>query len=293
MRVGAVGGQSLLVEGERVEAAPAPYPAAMSLERVLAAGPALMPFVTGGYPRLEETARLLPALARAGARAIEIGFPFSDPIADGPIIAQSMSEALRIGTTPARIFEMVRSVRASTPAALLAMVSCSIVQRMGGETFVEQAAGAGFDGLIVPDIDLSDARQLADRCRERGLAFTVLVAPTSPPERLRRIAELCSGFLYVLARVGITGERGAIPSDLAQRIAVLRGITDLPLAVGFGISDAAQVRAVLEVADAAIVGSALVRRMSEAHAQGRDAVAAATDFVAELAAAVPSAGART
>ncbi|MDY7110315.1 MAG: tryptophan synthase subunit alpha [Planctomycetota bacterium] len=244
---------------------------------------ALMPFLTAGYPSMDVTAEAIPALEEAGASIVELGVPFSDPIADGPVIAESMHQALLRGVTPAHVFEAVRSVRSRTSMGLIAMVSHSIVDRMGAERFIEDATEAGIDGLIVPDIDLDAARDVKILADDRDLSFSLLVAPTTNEQRLAQIVDLCTGFVYVLARVGITGERDAAP-QVAQRVQTLRNITDLPLAVGFGISKAEHVKAVTESADAAIVGSALVRRMGEA----KDPVAAARQFVSELAAGLAS-----
>ncbi|MFO0963136.1 MAG: tryptophan synthase subunit alpha [Phycisphaerales bacterium] len=244
---------------------------------------ALLPFVTAGYPNLAATEALLPRLARAGGSIIEVGIPFSDPIADGPVTAESMHEALVAGCTPAKVFESVRRVRAQVPAALVAMVSDSIVDRMGTEAFTRAAAEAGFDGLIVPDIDLADAPRLRAACDAAGLACTLLVAPTSGPERVQRIVAECTGFVYALARVGITGERSGTP-DVAPIVQRIRAATTLPVAVGFGLSSAEQVRAVLQHADGAIVGSAIVRTMRDAIAAGADPVAEAEALVQRLAA---------
>ena len=251
----------------------------------------LMPFITGGFPSPEVTAAVLPELQRAGASIVEIGFPFSDPIADGPVIASSMHEVLERGGTPRDIFDAVREVRSSISIGLVAMVSQSIVQRMGVDRFLGDAAGAGFDGLIVPDADLAEAGSLARAATSRGMTFSMLVAPTTSADRLGRIVQLCSGFVYLLARVGITGERGNFAAArLADRVAEVRALGralgELPVAVGFGISTAEHVRAVVEVADAAIVGSALVRRMAEAS----DPVAAAGEFVRSLAAGLDGPG---
>lgn len=240
-----------------------------------------MPFITAGYPSLEVTAKALPALERAGAAIVELGFPFSDPIADGPVIASSMHEALKAGVTPRKIFELVKRVRANTRMGLISMVSDSIVTRIGPEHFVTEAAAAGFDGLIVPDIDLEAAKPLAGLARLHGLTFTLLIAPTTATKRVSQIVNLCSGFVYVLARVGVTGESNQLDlAHLSERIAVIRQHSDLPIAVGFGVSTPAQAAAVAAIADAVIVGSALVRRMG----QVAPAAAAATagDFVSEL-----------
>ena len=248
-------------------------------------GLGVIPFVTAGYPSLASTSGLLPRLAAAGARVIEVGIPFSDPIADGPVIAESMHRALAAGCTPFKVFEAVRAARAGVDASLAAMVSHSIVARIGMASFVGQAREAGFDAMIVPDVDLDDAPALRTSCDANGMALTLLVAPTSPVERIRRITELCSGFVYALARVGITGERTDLP-DIAPLVARVRACTERPVAVGFGISTPEHVRAVLQHADGAIVGSALVRRMREAVDAGRPAEDAAERLVASLAAAV-------
>ena len=243
--------------------------------------PAVLPFVTAGYPNLASTAALLPRLSAVCGSIIEVGIPFSDPIADGPVIAESMHEALVAGCTPEGVFAAVRAVRAQVQCALVAMVSVSIVDRMGAERFAREAAAAGFDGLIVPDIDIEDAPALRAACDAAGITCTLLVSPTSSPERIARITALCSGFVYALARVGITGERSDAP-DVAPLIARIRATTALPIAAGFGISTAAHVAAVTAHADGAIVGSALVRRMREAIAAGRSPEDAAVELVTSL-----------
>lgn len=246
----------------------------------------LMPFVTGGFPSLKVTAEVLPALEAAGAHMVEIGIPFSDPIADGPVIAQSMHQALRAGVTPMDIFDMVRSVRGTVSMGLIAMVSTSIVTKVGKREFTSLVRRAGFDGLIVPDADTEGgaagpAGRLARAAAEEGLTCSFLIAPSSSAARIRTLASMSSGFVYVLARVGITGERDEAP-DVAGRIAQVRQATDLPIAVGFGISNPEHARAVGRHADAVIVGSALVRRMGESP----DPVAAAAEFTASLAEAL-------
>ena len=240
-----------------------------------------MPFVTAGFPSMQATEDVIPVLESAGASIVEVGFPFSDPIADGPVIAQSMARALAAGVTPRDIFAAVRRIRSLTNIGLLAMVSDSIITRIGPERFVCDAAEAGFDGLIVPDVDLEAARPLSGLARLHKLSFTLLIAPTTSAERIRQIASLCSGFIYVLARAGITGERDQLDiAALGERIALIRRCTDLPLAVGFGVSRPEHVAAIRQVADAAIVGSALVRTMDQSSAAA--AVEAAGRFVQSL-----------
>ncbi len=247
--------------------------------------PLLMPFVTAGHPSLSVTERVLPRLEAAGASVVELGIPFSDPIADGPVIAEAMHEALTAGVRPGDVLELVRRVRPTLSIGLVAMVSCSIVERSGGAAFIHAAADAGIDGFIVPDVDPGVAAGYSAACAERDLAFAMLVAPTTPPERVARLVGLCRGFVYLLARTGITGERDAAPDVAAGLAAVRAHAPDLPVAVGFGISRPEHVAAVTSgehAADAAIVGSALVRRMAAAD----DPVAEAERFTAELASAV-------
>lgn len=244
----------------------------------------LLPFVVGGHPSLDVTRAVLPKLAAAGAGVIEVGIPFSDPIADGPVIAAAMHEALESGVTPAAILDLVRDVRGEVDAGLVAMVSVSIVDRLGGPDFIARTAEAGFDGFIVPDCDATSAPPLRDACRAHDLAFAMLIAPTTSDARIAELCGLSEGFVYLLARAGITGESGAAP-EIAARIDAVRARTDLPIACGFGISTPDHVRTVLESADGAIVGSALVRRMEQA-GPGTAADEAAR-FTADLAGVLP------
>lgn len=259
---------------------------------------ALMPFVCAGSPTLEATEGVLEALGGCGASIVEVGIPFSDPIADGPTIASAMHRALVEGVTPRKVLEVVSRVRAKTELGLVAMVSVSIVGRMGAERFAKECAGAGFDGVIIPDVPVDEAGEMTGVFGDAGLTMSLLVSPTTKPERVERIVKSCTGFVYVLARTGITGEGGGRgteapeSSGLGARVELMRGMTDLPLACGFGISSAAQVRAVVHEAgaDAAIVGSALVSRMLEAHDRGEDSVSAGGAFVRELSEGVRGAG---
>jgi len=254
----------------------------------------LMPFVCGGYPTVESTAGAIGALARAGASVIEVGIPFSDPIADGPTIAAAMHEALVAGVTPRDVMSAVERARSGGDGAgvgVVAMVSVSIVGRIGAKRFVADARSAGFDGFIFPDAPLEESEDLIGLSREAGLVTSLLVAPTTDPERAARIARACTGFVYLMARVGITGDAPGAAVDTAgirKRVDELRGATDLPIACGFGISTPEHVSAVVSDsaggADAAIVGSALVKRMGRAAAEGRDPVEAAESFALRLAA---------
>lgn len=230
---------------------------------------ALMPFVTAGDPDLNTTALLLDAMQQAGASVVELGFPFSDPIADGPVIQDSMALALSRGVRPSGILEMVAANRARWKLGLVAMVSYSIVHKWGADRFVAQAAAVGIDGFIFPDLPLEESEPVRRLASQAGLIVSLLIAPHTPIERARQIAQASSGFVYLMARAGVTGERGELPVELADRISALRQVTDLPITVGFGISSPQQVKQVVQLADAAIVGSAIVRRI----AQGRSLAA--------------------
>lgn len=250
---------------------------------------ALAPFLTAGDPDLGTTAALLEALPARGADLIELGIPYSDPIADGPVIAASYTRALGGGKVNlAGILAMVRAWRAkNSTTPVVAMVSYAIVYRRGPEAFLDAAAEAGFDGLIVPDLPVEESEALGGLVRARGLTLTLLATPTTPRERALQIAKASSGFLYYVSVAGITGERRELPPELVENVGWLRGQTSLPIAIGFGISAPDQVRTLAPVADAVIVGSALVRRIHEAAGRPTaEIVEAAGDYVASLAAAV-------
>lgn len=239
----------------------------------------LMPFVCGGYPSLEQTGAMIEAAERAGASVVEVGVPYSDPIADGPVIASAMHDALTAGLRVDRLFEAVRAVRERVSIGLVSMVSVSIVNGVGGaERYCAMAREAGFDGLIVPDAPLEESGPLVSATAEAGLTLSLLISPSTPEKRAEAIAAKCGGFIYLLARAGITGERDRAP-EVGERVRALRSMTDLPIACGFGISTPGHVRAVVEHADAAIVGSALVKRQGAA----ADPVAETEAFLRELA----------
>ena len=244
---------------------------------------ALMPFVVAGFPSPHMLAATLQSLQKAGSSIVEIGIPFSDPIADGPVISQAMDLALRLGATPAAILQEVAAARAQLTIGIVAMVSVSIVQRQGNEKFVHALADAGFDGIIIPDLDLDCAAPLFAAAKDRGMSMSMLISPLTPPERITKIIALCRGFVYLLSRAGITGEQTGAP-DVAEFVKRVRAQTNLPLAVGFGISTPEHVRAVVRHADAAIVGSALVKLMGSGDA--KQAVGRAGKLTQELVAAL-------
>ncbi|HEV3121388.1 MAG TPA: tryptophan synthase subunit alpha [Isosphaeraceae bacterium] len=252
----------------------------------------LMPFITAGDPDLATTRALLTELLRQGAHMVEIGIPYSDPIADGPVISASYTRALQKGIRLEQIFAEVRSWRQETAATayakapLVSMVSYSIVHRRGPEGYLREAAQAGFDGLIVPDLPVEESEALARLVQAADLRLIQLVTPTTPRDRAVRIARATSGFIYYVSVAGITGERDALPPDLAADVAWLRTQTDLPVCIGFGISKPEHVRMLAPVADGLIVGSAIVRRLSNLDQSSAEIVRDVGRFVGELAKAL-------
>ena len=222
---------------------------------------AFIPFLTAGDPDLDTTAKLLREAARRGASLIEVGFPYSDPIADGSVIQASYTRALSKGLTIDAIFHAMRTLHVGVP--LVAMVSYSLVHHRGPERFVTDAKAAGFSGAIVPDLPVEEADELATIAAKHDFKLILLVTPTTPRERAAKIAQLSTGFLYCVSVVGITGERAQRPPDLLEQLRWLRTQTTLPMCVGFGISTPEHVRTLRDSADGVIVGSALVRRLEQ------------------------------
>lgn len=245
---------------------------------------AFMPFVTAGDPDVATTMEILARLGAAGVDLIEVGFPYSDPIADGPVIQASYTRALAAGVHVSDIFAAVDDLHRRQPdmPPMLAMVSYAIMFRHGVEDFVREAAEAGFAGFIVPDLPGDEAADCFEIVRRRGLDLVQLVAPTTPPQRVRQILEHCSGFVYCLAVAGITGEREQVAEALHERLHWLRSQTDLPLAVGFGISRPQHLADLRPVADGAIVGTALVKPL-QALSDKQLTREAALDQIVELA----------
>ncbi len=237
-----------------------------------------MPFITAGDPNLNVTTSLIKELTRSGANLIEVGFPYSDPIADGPTIQASYTRALANHITLDGIFRHFREHHATAKnesgPPLVAMVSYALMMRRGLERFVSDAQAAGFSGAIVPDLPLEESQQLAKLARERDFKLIFLVTPTTPLERARRIAELSTGFLYFVSVTGITGERKELPPELKTQLAALREATRIPICVGFGISRPEHVRALRDQVDGIIVGSALVRPLEQVDKKPLDQILA-------------------
>jgi tryptophan synthase alpha chain len=241
---------------------------------------ALMPFVTAGDPDLPTTSALIAEMIARGAHMVEVGIPYSDPIADGPVIAASYHRALGRGIKLDQIFQMLRGLRAeaaggpSVSAPFVTMVSYAIVLRRGVDRYLGDAVAAGVDGLIVPDLPVEEAEGLCRKATEHDLRLIQLITPTTPRDRAVRIARATTGFIYYVSVAGITGERTTLPAELAENVAWLRTQTELPICIGFGISLPEHIRTLAPVADGLIIGSALVRRLSGAEARPRSEVVA-------------------
>ena len=256
-----------------------------TFERLREAGRrAFMPFVAAGDPDMAVSAQIVRECARSGADLIELGIPYSDPVADGPAIQSAFTRALDAGATVQKAMDMVRELRADVDIPICSMLSYSIVHRVGTAKYMERAAEAGFDGAIIPDLPVEESDAIVDLARSNGLHAIFLVAPSTTEERVARIMEHGSGFVYCVSVAGVTGAREDLPPELVDRVQRLRSMTDQPIAVGFGISKPEHVRMVCSVADGAIVGSALVKAIGAACEAGGDPVPVVGRIVAELSA---------
>lgn len=248
---------------------------------------ALMPFITAGDPDLEFTAEVLRRLVAQGCSLCELGIPYSDPIADGPVIQSSYTRALDQKIKLAQILDMLGRTTPSLPAPVVTMVSYAIIYRHGLDRYIADAQAAGVAGAIVPDLPVEESGPLADICRREDFSLIHLITPTTPRDRARRIADRTTGFIYYVSVTGITGERTELPPEIVDNVARLRQDTQLPICIGFGISRPEHVRLLMPVADGLIVGSAIVRRIAEATVKPRDQVLQQLgDYVAELLAAM-------
>jgi tryptophan synthase alpha chain len=241
----------------------------------------LIPFVTAGHPDIQTTRRLMPALQRAGADVIELGVPFSDPIADGPVIQRSSQEALANGITLEQILSLVSDARHEVQAPIVLFSYLNPVLQFGIDAFARQAAEAGVDGVLLSDLPLEEATDVRKNLSDHSIDLILLAAPTSTDDRLRMIVEQATGFIYAVSRTGVTGARDELSETAAQLVKRLRALTRLPVAVGFGISTAEQVGEVWRYADAAVVGSAIVNEI-ETHAARTDLVEHIEEFVRAL-----------
>jgi tryptophan synthase alpha chain len=244
---------------------------------------ALMPFLMAGDPDLERTRAVLLALQAAGADMIELGIPYSDPLADGPVIQAAASRALASATTPGKVLEMLGSLRGELTIPVILFTYSNPLLNRGMEAFCRAAAAAGAAGLVVPDLPLEEAEKLSAIAAAEGLDLVLLVAPTTPADRMGRIAAASRGFTYLVSVTGVTGVRTSIETRVEGLVQQLKGMGPTPVAVGFGIAGPEQARQVRDWgADGAIVGSALVNVMAEACTQQQDVAAAAGAFCTEL-----------
>ena len=241
-------------------------------------GKAFIPFITCGDPSLEVTEQLVYALEEAGADLIELGIPFSDPTAEGPVIQAANVRALSGGVTTDKIFEMVEKIRKRTAIPMVFMTYANVVFSYGTERFVKKAADLGMDGLILPDVPFEEKEEFDSVCRAHGLDLISLIAPTSH-ERIARIAREAEGFVYCVSSLGVTGMRSSITTDIGAMVKLVKAEKDIPCAVGFGISTPEQAKKMADQSDGAIVGSAIVKLCGQ---YGKDCVPYVAAYVKEM-----------
>lgn len=241
-----------------------------------------IPFITAGDPNLDVTEQLIVAMANAGADIVELGIPFSDPVAEGEVIQAANIRALNAGTTTDKIFAMLKNVRIKTDVPLVFLTYINPIFTYGTEKFMATCQSSGVDGVIVPDVPFEEKAELAGLCAEYGVDLIPLVAPTSD-ERIKMIAKDAQGYVYIVSSLGVTGVRQNITTDIAAITAKIREVTDVPAAVGFGIATPQQAAQMAAVSDGAIVGSAVVKIVGK---YGTDCVQPVSDYVKEMAEAV-------
>lgn len=243
---------------------------------------AFIAFVTGGDPDIETTEMLIPKMEKAGADLIEIGIPFSDPIAEGMVIQEADMRALAAGTTTDKLFDMVKRVRDKVSIPLVFMTYMNPVYTYGTEKFAMKCSECGIDGLIIPDVPYEEHDEIKGACDAAGISLISMIAPTSK-ERIEMIAEAAEGFLYCVSSLGVTGVRNEITTNIEEMVAHVKNVSDIPCAIGFGISSPKQAQKMAAVSDGVIVGSAIVKLIAQ---YGRDCAAAVCDYVSEMKAAV-------
>ena len=247
-------------------------------------GKAFIPFITCGDPDLETTAKLVRAAAENGADLIELGIPFSDPTAEGPVIQEANERALKAGTTTDKIFTLVRELRIDVKVPMVFMTYANVVFSYGTERFLANCVEAGIQGLILPDVPFEEKAEFDPACRACGLELISLIAPTSE-ERIGRIAKEASGFVYCVSSLGVTGVRSEITTDIGEMVRRVKQEKDIPCAVGFGISTPDQARAMAAQADGVIVGSAIMKLIAR---NGRDSVPHVAAYVKSMKDAIRS-----
>ncbi|MHC1773383.1 MAG: tryptophan synthase subunit alpha [Flexilinea sp.] len=239
---------------------------------------AFVAFVTGGDPDMETTEKLIPAMAEAGADLIEIGIPFSDPVAEGIVIQEADERALNGGCTTDKLFDMVKRIRQKTDIPLLFMTYLNPIFTYGKEKFLRRCDECGIDGIIVPDMPFEEKDELTEVCELYGVDLISLIAPTSE-ERIAMIAKEAKGFIYCVSSLGVTGVRSKITTDIGKMVQKVREVTDVPCAIGFGISTPEQAGSMAKLADGVIVGSAIVKLVAKF---GKDSLEPVSDYVQKM-----------
>ncbi|MDO4889921.1 MAG: tryptophan synthase subunit alpha [Coriobacteriaceae bacterium] len=252
-----------------------------TIQQAFANGKAFIPFITCGDPDLETTAACVRAMIAAGADLVELGIPFSDPTAEGPVIQEANERALAAGTTTDKVFDLVRDLRTDVRVPLVLMTYANVVFSYGAERFIATCADVGIDGLILPDVPFEEKEDFAPLCERYGIDLVSMIAPTSE-NRIASIAREATGFIYVVSSLGVTGVRTEITTDIGAIVQVIRENTDTPAAVGFGISTPEQAEKMAGASDGAIVGSAIVKLIAK---HGRDAAGPVGSYVREMASA--------
>lgn len=248
------------------------------IEKVFEKGKAFIPFVTAGDPSLKVTEELIIKMAKAGADIIEIGIPFSDPVAEGDVIAQADERALKAGTTTDKIFKMVEGVREKTYIPLAFMTYANPIYTYGSEKFIKNCFRYGIDAIIVPDLPFEEKDEIKPYCDKYDIDLISLIAPTSR-ERIKMIAKEAEGFVYCVSSMGVTGVRKEITTDISEMVKLVKEEKDIPCAIGFGISTPAQAKEMARYADGVIVGSAIVRIVGE---YGADCVEPVYEYVKKM-----------
>ena len=249
-----------------------------NISKAFADGKAFIPFITCGDPDLETTAAVVRAAAENGADLIELGIPFSDPTAEGPVIQGANIRALQAGTTTDKVFDLVRELRKDVTVPMVFMTYANVVFSYGAEKFISTCGEIGIDGLILPDLPFEEKEEFLPLCRQYGVDLISLIAPTSE-NRIAMIAREAEGFIYLVSSLGVTGMRSEIKTDLASIVEVIRANTHVPCAIGFGISTPGQAKKMAAVSDGAIVGSAIIRLLEQ---HGKDAPKYVGEYVKSM-----------
>lgn len=248
------------------------------IKNAFANGKAFIAFITGGDPNLDTTEQLIYAMDKAGADLIEIGIPFSDPVAEGPVIQAASERALAAGCTTDKLFDLVSKVRQKCEKPIVFMTYINPIFTYGKDRFMAKCAECGIDGVIIPDIPFEEKDELTTECKAHGIEFISLIAPTSQ-ERITMIAKEAEGFVYCVSSMGVTGVRNEITTDIDSMVNLVKEATDTPCAIGFGISTPEQAKKMTAVADGAIVGSAIVRIVAQ---YGEDCIEEVAKYVQSM-----------